>query len=204
VLTLGPGHVVFRIDGEHVAVTEAAVRVAGGELFIDAFEFSLAAPEPSVRAHIIGAEIAELLPLLPTVITAGTGRVDGSIELHWEPQGLRFGAGRLVLATGSTAEIKLAPTPGLISGSLPPAVSQYYDGILDLELGRMPIRAHVLEATFDPAGDAEGRTATVRLEGGPADPRLRAPVELSVNVRGPLESLLRLGMDSRLHFGGGR
>jgi hypothetical protein len=48
--------------------------------------------------------------------------------------------------------------------------------------------------TFTPDGDAEGRTAVIHLEGGPADPRLRAPINLTFNVRGPLQELMNFGM----------
>jgi len=33
---------------------------------------------------------------------------------------------------------------------------------------------------------------------------LRAPIDLTINVRGPLESLVKFGTNSRLRFGGGR
>jgi hypothetical protein len=69
-------------------------------------------------------------------------------------------------------------------------------------MGQMPLRAEVLEVTFTPLGDAAGRTAWVHLAGGPVDPNLKAPIDLTVNVQGPLQSLIRFGTNSRLRFGG--
>jgi len=64
--------------------------------------------------------------------------------------------------------------------------------------------ARELEIRLTPEGDAEGRTARVRLKGGPADPALRAPVELEVNVRGPLDSLVQFSTHHRVRFGAER
>jgi hypothetical protein len=66
----------------------------------------------------------------------------------------------------------------------------------------MPLRAESLEVTFTPTGDDAGRTAWVHVTGGPADPALRAPIDLTMNVRGPLQQLIQFGTNSRLRFGG--
>jgi hypothetical protein len=44
----------------------------------------------------------------------------------------------------------------------------------------------------------------VSITGGPADPALRAPVVLEVNVRGPLDQVVAFGTHSRLRFGAGK
>ena len=74
--------------------------------------------------------------------------------------------------------------------------------------GLTAARARVLEMTFTPLGDAEGRTAWVHLVGGPSDPELTAPIDTRVNVRGPLDKLVKIGADmstdSRLRFKGAK
>jgi hypothetical protein len=141
-----------------------------------------------------------LLPLLPPVVSEARGKLDGTMTLTRDAKGVQIGAGRLTLRPGEKAELRLMPVPGLLGGTLPPNVTKYYTGLADLEQGKVPLKADQLEITFTPEGDAEGRTATVHVAGGPVDPRLRAPVDLTVNVRGPLEWLVKLGTDSRLHF----
>ena len=52
--------------------------------------------------------------------------------------------------------------------------------------------------------DEAGRGARLRIEGRPRDPKLVAPLELDVNFTGPLESLVRKALDSRLKIGAGK
>lgn len=199
VVTLGAGRVVFEVDGDDVKVEEASLFVFGGELGLGAFTFSFSRPEVAVVARLVGADIALIYPLLPPVVTEAKGRVDGSIALRRDATGIQVGDGRLALRGGETAELRLAPTPGLLSASLPPAALKYYPGLGGIEMGTVPLKATLLEVTFTPQGDAEGRTAMVHLIGGPVDPSLTAPIDLNINVRGPLEMLIKFG--SRLRFG---
>lgn len=201
-LTIGAGRIVFSIAGAEVRVEEAAIAILGGQIVLEAFVFSTARPEFAATARVSGVDVAQLMPLLPSVLAEARGRLDGSIVLRRDANGISIGAGRLALRAGETAELRLAPTPGLLSTSLPPAVLKYYPGLGKIETGEIPLRAELLEVAFTPEGDAEGRTASIHLAGGPFDPKLRAPIDLTVNVRGPLESLVKFGTNSRLHFGG--
>lgn len=204
VVRLGAGRVVFKLLSDHVQVAEASLEAFGGHLMLGAFAVVFAQPDITVEARVEALEIGELLPLLPPVLSAAYGRVDGTVVLHRRADGIEIGKGRLSLRAGDAAQIRLAPTPGLISGSLPPAVLKYYPGLGQIETGQIPLQADVLELEFTPDGDAQGRTASVRLSGGPVDPKLRAPINLTVNVRGPLEELVKFSTNSRLKFGGVR
>jgi len=53
-----------------------------------------------------------------------------------------------------------------------------------------------------PEGDPAGRSATVHLVGGPSDPSLRAPLILDLNIVGPLEPLVNLGVKLGMQSGG--
>jgi hypothetical protein len=189
------------MSDEQVRVTSALIDVFGGELQVGSLVMSTERPEFSVEARLVNVAVDEVLFLLPSVLTDARGRLDGELALKRDAAGIQIGAGNLSLRPGETAELRLS-TPGLISGSLPEAVLQYYPGLAKIETGEVPLRADVLEVTFTPEGDAAGRTAWVHLEGGPVDPNLRAPIDLTVNVRGPLQALIKFGTDSRLRFGG--
>jgi len=200
-IAFGLGNVDFTLSGEDVLVDEASTEVFGGEVVLASFVFSTVRREASVIARVIGVDVKFLLPLLPNVLSDARGRVDGSVSLHRSQAGVRFGGGSLALRAGETADLRLAPAPGLLSGSLPETVLKYYPGLGKIETGEVPLRAETLEVSFTPGGDPQGRTASVRIVGGPVDPSLRAPVDLNINVRGPLESLIKFGTDSRLRFG---
>lgn len=200
----GAGRVAFQFDGRSVRVHSARLAVLGGEIETGELTVSTATAEVAVKARVSGVDLGRMLFLLPPVLAAAQGRLDGSLSLQRGADGIQIGVGRLSLRQGESAELRLAPTPGLLSTQLPPSVRQHYPGLVQLETGGIPLKADVLEVTLTPAGDSEGRTAAVRIEGGPVDPNLRAPVVLQVNVRGPLDSLVKFGTDSRLRFGDGR
>jgi hypothetical protein len=204
VVPLGAGRIEFALAGDEVRVTAATLSAFGGELQLGEFVISLARPEFAVTARATALDVQQLLPLLPPVLAEAHGRLDGFLTLKRDASGIQIGAGRLALRQGEAADLRLAPRPGLLSASLPPTVLKYYPGLGQIETGQIPLRAELLEIQFTPQGDADGRTASVHLAGGPVDPKLRAPVDLVVNVRGPLESLVKLGTNSRLHFGGAR
>lgn len=201
-MAIGAGRIVFSLTGREVRVEAASVALLGGQVMLEDWVFSTDRAEAVATARVSGIEVAQLMPLLPPVLAEARGRLDGTLALRWDARGLAIGAGRLALRAGEAAELRLAPTPGLLSTSLPPAVLKFYPGLGKIETGEIPLRAELLEVAFTPEGDAEGRTASIHLTGGPFDPKLRAPIDLTVNVRGPLESLVKFGTNSRLHFGG--
>jgi hypothetical protein len=187
-----------------VQLEAATVAALGGRLNVGAFSVALAKPEFSVAAEAVGLDASQMLFLVPEVLAEARGRLDGRIQFRRDAAGIQIGAGRLALPEGETATLRLVPRPGLLSGSIPPSVLRLYPGLAKMETGGIPLQADSLEVAFTPGGDASGRTASVRLTGGPADPSIRAPLDLTVNVRGPLESLVQFGADSRLRFGGAR
>jgi len=200
-IEVGAGQLTFALDGGQVQVEQISAAIWGGEIRLAAFAFALDRMEMSVIARLLGIDVAHLLPLLPPVVSEARGRLNGTVSIRRDASGIQIGAGRLELQPGEPVELRLAPTPGLLSRSLPSSVLKHYPGLGKIEAGELPVLASRLEVAFTPGGDQEGRTASVYLAGGPTDPELRAPIELVVNVRGPLESLIKLGTSSRLRFG---
>jgi hypothetical protein len=200
-MEVGPGRVEFSMADDRVRVDAATIAIFGGEIRLAAFEFSRSRLEIAVDARVVGIDVGKLLPLLPRVLAEASGRLNGTLQLRRDASGVQIGAGRLALEPGRTAEVRFEPTPGLLSRSLPATVLKYYPGLGQIETGEIPITANLLEISFSPEGDSEGRTAYIHLAGGPQDPRLRAPIDLQINVRGPLEQLVKLGTSGRLRFG---
>lgn len=203
-LSIGAGRVRFHLADNAVNIEEARVAVLGGEISVARASVAFNAASYSLAAQMRGVQLAELLPLLPPLLASARGQLDGRIALRSDAEGIRVESGHLALRAGETAELRFLPTPGVISGQLPPMVRQYYPGLMQLETGGIPLRAERLEVVVNAAGDEFGRTAVISLAGGPADPALRAPVVLAVNVRGPLDQVVAFGTHSRLRFGQGR
>jgi hypothetical protein len=202
-IPIGPGRMRFSVAEGRVRIEEFSVGIFGGTATTAAaLDFPLTKPEFTVSAQVTNLDVKQLLPFLPKVLSDASGRLDGSLAFSRTEEGVTLGAGRLALRQGESADVRLAPTPGLLSASLPPTVLKYYPGLGQIETGQVPIRADLLEVAFTPEGDEEGRTASVHLAGGPVDPKLKAPIDLIVNVRGPLGSLVKFGTNSRLRFGG--
>ena len=115
--------------------------------------------------------------------------------------GLSFGDGWMRLTDGAPATVRLAPTPGLITAQLGVG-NPAFPALQRVELGQTPLSVRLMSAEFDPAGDARGRSAVVHLQAEPTDPQLVAPLVLEINVAGPLDQLIKLGLDERVRMGG--
>ena len=204
-IALGVGRIEGMLDGEELRVTEAAIDIFGGELSVGSLVMSTARPEFSVTARMTGIAVDQILYVLPPILSEARGRLDGQVALRRDAGGFQVGNGRLALREGQTADLRLAVKPGWLTTSLPPVIVKNFPGFRKIETGEIPIRARELEITLTPLGDPKGRTAWVHIAGGPSDPELSAPIDMNVNVRGPLETLVNLGADlgteSRLKFG---
>lgn len=191
---------------KRLQLKSGSVEIAGGEITAAPCSVALQPFDAMFDLKLQRIGLQDVAALVPGTVSDARGRVNGEVNLGWSSEGgFKLGAGSLTMSKEEPAEVRLAPSPGLITNSLPPAtrvkVLKYYPGLEKLEKGEVPIRADNLTVTFDPNGDAEGRTATIHLAGGPVDPGMRAPVDLVINVRGPLEWLIKMGTSPRLHFG---
>jgi len=155
-----------------------------------------------VTVELRDVELGELVSFADAAhkyVRTAKGRVEGRVRVYLSAAPLSF-EGDLRLAKGTTAVVKLVPSPGLLTSYVPEQVRKLYPGIEAIELGQTALEARELRLRFHPAGDAAGRSAVLRIEGHPLDPQIIAPLELDVNISGPLESLLRKAFDSRLHL----
>jgi hypothetical protein len=190
------------VDGGRLAVRRAQLETLGGRITLTPFALDPAAPAMQTTAEVSGVALDQLAALLPQSLSEAHGRAEGQIALGWSAAGgLSVGDGWLKLAEGTPASVRLAPLPGLITGQLPPN-NPARAALSRVELGRTAINLRLLHAEFHPAGDGAGRTATLKLEGEPADPELIAPLQIDVNVAGPIDQLVRLGLDDRMKVRG--
>lgn len=200
-LALGAGRVDFGLDAGTLAIGAAVQELLGGCVRIANLRVRPDQSLAALDARAEGIDVSMILPLLPPVVAEAEGKLDGSIRLERTATGLALAEARLSLPSGKSARVRLLPTPGIISNNLPPRVLQHYPGLKRIETGEMPMKADTLDIRLTPQSDAAEKSATVRIEGGPLDPVLKAPLIFDVNVFGPLQPLIRFGTDERLRFG---
>jgi hypothetical protein len=199
---LGTGQIEFSIDGDKVQVAHAGISVFGGLLEARGVSFSTQRPEFTVSAQVTGFEVGKLVFLLPQILSHARGKVDGYVDLSRDSRGIAVGAGYLGLREGETAELRFVPTPGIISTALPPSINKLYPGLGKMETEGIPMEAEVLKISFVPERDELGRTAWLHVAGQPVDPSFKGPIDLMINIRGPLDQVINFGASSALRLMG--
>lgn len=200
-LVLKDGRVGLALGSDLTAVvTHLEVSGLGGVIAVDSFKFALRQPEVALSIKVAGIALEELTAYLPSALAEAAGRLDGQMEMRWSAaDGLRIGAGWLALREESEASVRLAPVPGLITQQLEGS-NPAFEPLRRIERGETALNVQVLRAVFSPQGDERGRTASIRLEAEPVDPMLKAPFVIDVNVAGPLDQLIKLGLEGGVGF----
>lgn len=204
VVALGAGRFEFALDGDKATLARATIAAFGGELAITGVTFSTKKPEFTASAQVTGFDVGQLVFLLPRVLAHAKGKLDGYMDLARSAQGIAIGGAYLGLRSGETAEIQFVPSPGILSASLPPQINKVYPGIAKVESEGIPLLAESLELRFVPEKDDQGRTAWVHIAGRPVDPGFKGPIDLTMNIRGPLDQVLNQSTEVGLHLMGVR
>lgn len=201
-------------EGGVVALSEARIEVAGGEVTVDPAEISLEPLAGEVNLRITNVGLQDVAALVPAGLAETRGRINGAVRVGWrEGEGFKLGEGNLVLGETESAMLRLAPTPGFLTDRVPrhfdllpgwlgpiskwfrPENPAYVD-MRDIELGFTELRIDGLSVQLTPAGDGEGRTTRVRVRARPAKPgAVVEQVTFEVNVSGPLSEVVRLGLN---------
>jgi len=189
------------VDANQITVASVRLRALGGSLsaarpfnlFLDQRDL-----EAVVRAE--GLQLEEILALARDVPAKASGRVDGEIPLRIDDAGVRFGTGWLALQAGTTAELQFNAA-GLLTRGADPKGSAY-PVLQKIEAGLLRLKVSELRLDLYPPNRPPGRSATIRVAGAPVDASVKAPVTLDLNVNGPVERLVNLGLDSRVNVGG--
>lgn len=190
----------FFIEGaDRIVVTEVSLQSLGGRLSAEPFAFAPSRAELDAVLRADAISIEQVMALTEDLPAKATGRVDGRVPVHLDGGGLRLGTGWLALTPGVSAEIEFN-AKGLLTGGAAPNTPGY--AVLQrVESGLLKLRIGELRLDIRPTDAPEGRSARLHLKGAPVDPEVKAPVILDLNVNGPLEKLINMGMDSRLSIG---
>lgn len=208
------GEVTFSFtNNQEVRIERARLDVFGGavELAGDTFPLkTLLAGEVTTSVRILHVSLAEIAALLPDVIAEARGRLSGEIGVGWTKTGFKLGNGSLQIERLESVEVRLSPQPGFLTDHTPERLSlpawtgalgrwlspknPAYETIRQIEMGLMTLQVETLTAQVQPAGDEAGRSATVRLSARPAVASAVDKVDFEVNVSGPLDEVLKLGL----------
>jgi hypothetical protein len=207
---------------EAIEVTTARVEIAGGDVVAETFTVSLALPVVNARLHMSRVGLQDVVALVPeSGLASARGRIDGEVTLGWtQAEGFAVGAGRLALRDDEPTVLRLAPAPGFLTSRVPlrfqllpgwagpfarwfAPLNPAFASLQEIELGRADLRVQSLDVQLTPEGDAQGRNARVVIHARPekAGGSVGA-LTFTINVAGPLNDVMRLGLKENLSFGG--
>jgi hypothetical protein len=190
----------FALKGtDRIAITKATFKALGGSVAAEPFEYVVSKGDLEAVVLVDGIDVEQVMALTPDLPAKATGRVNGRIPLRIDESGLQFGTGWLQLKPGVPAEVQFNAAGMLTNGVA--ASNPSYAVLKKVESGLLKLRISALRLDIRPPNAPEGRSAQLHIAGEPVDPEVKAPVILDLNVNGPLEKLINLGLDSRISFG---
>lgn len=206
------------LDSTTLRVAGAEVTAFDGSVSLEPFDVTRAGDTLApVSADVVltDASLAALAVLLPEAVTSAAGRLSGRLRLRWSSaDGLAPQRGSLSLSPTAEASFRLQPQPGLLTRQVPEhfqllpawmgplarwiaADNPAYPVLRDVEQGTLPLKVDRFEVQFLP-DDPLGRTARVNISARPATPGPVDKVTFEINLSGPLEQVIRLGLDERV------
>lgn len=208
----------------NIEVRRVEIAALGGLIVLDPFNVDLENPKLQLTANLAGLAMAELAKLLPKALADGQGRIDGRIRANWSPVGgFQPREGSLTVSPGTPAAIRLAPAPGFLTQHLPerialmpswlrlPAqwlapVNPAYEPLQRIELGQETLTVDLLRVALYPDGVSGPRSAVVEVMARPSEGGVVESVSFTINLAGPLQQVLQLGLDdrARVKFGIGK
>ncbi len=187
-------------SAQRIAVSRATLTTLGGQVSVEPFSYSL---EQRSRLDLVvlvnGLSVEQVLALTQDLPAKASGRVNGRLPLRIDEAGVRLSTGWLALTPGVAAQVQFT-APGLLTGGMATSAPAY-PILKKLETGLLQLDVTELRLDIRPPNAPSGRSAQLRLVGRPTDPEVKAPVTLDLNVNGPLERLINMGLDSRVSFG---
>lgn len=203
-------------EGGRLAVTRAELAAFGGRIALTPFTLDPAAPAIASTAAFSGVALGELAALMPQALKEARGQVAGRVAVNWNiATGFGPGDGALSVTPAEPATLRLAAAPGLLTGRSPPRIALLpaFTGPLRrwlslenpahamlqrIELGQVPLAVESLDFQLYPDGAGGTRSAQVLVVARTTNAGdVVEKVTFTVNVSGPLDQVLRLGMDER-------
>ncbi len=190
----------FAFEGTNkVVINQATFKALGGTVMAEPFNYFLSLRELETVVKVEGIDVAQVLALTKDLPAQAVGHVNGRFPLRLDDSGVRLGTGWLELKPGVYAEIQFNASGLLTAGASPSSPS--YAVLKKVESGLLKLKITEMRLDIRPPNAPPGRSAQLHIAGESVDPDVKAPVILDLNVNGPLERLINLGLDSRVSFG---
>jgi hypothetical protein len=186
-MELTDGRVEFEVKpGGEVLMRQANWKWLGGTLSAGDFVIPRVGPM-NVTVHLRGAELAQVLDLLPEKKASGRGKLSGDLPLIFDGPMVRFGDGMLSSVAGGNVQIKDAGTLAAAAQAVAPAggsqeqvKNNIVQALSDFEYDRLTARL---------VNESDGLAAYVRMSGhGRTGARQALDYELRVHG---LDAVLR-------------
>lgn len=202
------------VPGE-LTVRRAALSVLGGAVSVRPFRVDPSRPELRATADLVGIALGEVAGLVPTALAAAQGRLDGRVDVAWSrAAGFKPLGGALRVAAERPASIRLASTPGFLTQHVPERiklvpdwlrlpqtwfapVNPAFGTLQQIERGEQDLAVEQLRVELYPDGPDGPRSATVEVAARPPAGSAVEKVSFTVNVAGPLQQVLEIGLDDR-------
>ena len=184
---------------EQIGVVQLTLTTLGGTVTTEPFTYVPGGDTLKAVVMVDGISVEQIMALTKDLPATATGRVNGRFPLVLDRTGLHLGTGWLELKRGVNAEIAFKAAGLLTAGTSPKSPS--YPILQRIESGLLTLGISELRLDIQPLNAPPGRSATLHIAGAPLDPTVKAPVVLDLNVNGPLEKLLKLGLGSKLSAG---
>lgn len=185
------------------------------------FTVDPSAPNLQTTASMTGVALKEVATLVPQALKEAQGQIDGHLAGHWSAAtGAEPGEGVMLVSGNLPTILRLAESPGFLSAHVPTriallpssfgplarwlsAANPAYGALRDIEMGNMPLKVDTLNVQLYPDGRDAPRTAHIEIVAHPVDASAVKLVTFTINVSGPLDQVMRLGMKQRLRMSGG-
>jgi hypothetical protein len=184
------GQIVFAVDGpESFSLLRCELNWCGGQVHTEAVHLNPRTPELDLVLFAENVDIIRALNLVKGFTAKGSGVLNGKLPISYHSGRLSYASGYLYSVPGQPGHLELQAA-GWLTASVPkdhPAYAQLQQAEKALENFRLD--AFQLEFTGKQAGTPG---AKIRLAGEGANGKV--PVTLNLNVNGPIEEALNLGL----------
>lgn len=199
-LALFNADVEFALEtAEKIVVSRATLQALGGNVTTEPFNYFPNLRELEVTVSVDDISVEQVMALTEDLPATASGRVKGYLPLSIDDTGVRLGTGWLEMKQDTAAEVQLHAR-GLLTGGVSKN-SPSYAVLNKIESGLLRLRMTELRLDIRPPNAPPGRSAQLRIKGEPTDPEVKAPVNLDLNVNGPIESLINLSLKNDLKLG---
>ena len=189
------GRCEFQTESPHdYFLEQAAVNWLGGEVKTHAVHFQLPDPQIDLVLYAEGIEVGRVLELMHGFDGTGSGTLYGKLPLFIRQGRIRYGNGFLYSIPGEGGNLSIRDNDFLTAAL--PQTSEQYERVQMVEQALRDFDFDLFRLDLKPA--AQGLSSlTLRLSGRSRKTPAEVPVDLTVNLHGPLEQLLNLGLQLR-------